>query len=384
MTAKRVFHIHTDTKFISDTSRFEGKYFENHIIIIAKESEWPVLKKLNYENIYLFDFSKRSLSGIVDLCNNSDLVVLYDLNWIKCKIALILSPAVKIAWRFFGHELYGREWQLYCSDSTLQATKSGKGHQVIKKLINGYSSIKHFIKWGPESGNLFVEGMKRVDYFMCFSQEEYDYLAGKWSNLPLLIRLSINHHPATDTINISDKGKTIIIGNNRSIYNNNLDVIDIIEDTGVGFRYKFLILFTYGEESGYSQKVRNSVKGREYYRLIEEFMTLDDFNLLYKKAAGAVFYGYRQMALGNIFAALEYGVKLYLKDINSISSWLRNNGIIISSTEDLSNDLLKGDILLTNEEIENNQKKWQMMLGSYTKHDFQKHVLSELNSAFKA
>ncbi|MRS05647.1 hypothetical protein EG832_20885, partial [bacterium] len=344
MEKKKVIHIHTDLKFISDARRFEGEQFDNHHIVIADSGNWSTLQESYGSEISLFEYSRKSLGRVIQLCKEYDLVIFYDLDNIKCKLALELPGSIKKAWRFFGYEIYSREPDLYYSQLTKESVRTGLV-QWFKTLINKKSTaLKSLIMWGYTPSSLFSEAIKRIDYFLSFSLEEYEYLKKRWANLPTFVRLSVDESYLTEKQANQIRNGSVIIGNNKSRYNNNLDVIRLIETTGNPFRYQFYLLSNYGTESDYSRKVAETIKDKEDYTIINDFMEADKFNDIYKCVSAAIFNGYRQMALGNVFTALKYGVKLYLNNHNTVMHWLLDNHIKISSVNDMSADLRGGNL----------------------------------------
>lgn len=367
----KAIHIHTDHKFISNTNRFEGNYFENVIVIIGNVNDYEGPFK---KSARLFDKSPKSVHKIIKLCAGADLVVLYDLDYMKCRIALGLPKKMPIAWRFFGHELYGRESQYYSTDLTKQAKLLNK---VQKKLtmMNIGNLIKARLNRGLFSRINFSEVVKRIDFFLCLSQEEYDHLLTRWPDLPVFLRFPIS--PYHDTVNeFFVKKKIIIIGNNRSYFNNHLDIIEVIEASEKRDQYQFVLLFNYGPETNYSNKVRNATSGKQYYKIIDNFMPLSEFKGLYKNVSAVVFNGYRQMAMANIFTAFQKGVKVYLNKKNITMQWLLNEGFIIYSIDDFAQDLENGNIILTEDAAKHNSEQLHKMTETYTFENFQNKFLT--------
>ncbi len=370
-----VYHIHTDLKFISGTARFEGKYFENQIIIIGDSNDYNGSYK---NNARWFNSSRESVLKIIEICTNADLVVLYDLDFIKCKIALGLPARTKIAWRFFGYELYNREAKLYSSTLTQQSLRLNKTQLIKKILPHIVNAIRSHLKWGFYPNANFAKAVNRINFFLGLSQEEYNYLLTRWPDLPAFVKLPVFLSDLSPEI-ISEfylKEKSIIVGNSRSFLNNNLDVIDIIDSSEKHNQYQFVLLFNYGMESNYSYKIRDAVRGKKYYKVINDFMTLDKLDNLYQIASAAIFNVYRQMALGNIFIALRSGVKLYLSNKNIITQWLRKEGFIIYSIDDLAKDLDSDNISLSIDEAKYNAEQLRKMVKAYTTDDFQRTLYS--------
>lgn len=375
---KKIVHIHTDLKFISDSNRFKCDIFENEIFIIGNSVN---LKDLPSDNISVFKYSPASIRKIINRCIGADLIVFYGLDTIKARIIKKLPGKMLVAWRFFGYELYSLDNNLSFSEKTLQTFLKRKDRKV-KSYIRIYSYMfKSFLLWGTFSETFYLSAIGRINFFLCHSKPEYDMLKSRWPDLPPFVRLpvSLKHRPV---VNSKSKEKLIIVGNNRSSYNNNLDIIEIIESSEKRKDYSFLILFNYGPESNYSRKVREAVNNKDYFTLVNDFMTFGEFEELYTKASAAVFNGYRQMALGNIFAALKYGVKLYLNERNIIKEWLCSSGIKIYSIEDLEHDLREGTVGLNAEETRENAENFKEMLDSYTSEDFQNKLIELLEESF--
>jgi len=368
----KTIHIHTDLKFISSTTKFEGKHFENHIVIIGNPDDY---NGPNKKNALFFTHTLKSVHNIIELCSGADLVVLYDLDFIKCKIALGLPTKTIIAWRFFGYELYREELKFYTSALTQKTLLLSKTQQIKKFQNRVFDSIKTHWEWGLFSKFDFEEVLNRISIFLCFSQKEYDHLLTRWPNLPIFVRLPIKPSPGI----VSDffqKEKYIIVGNNRSFFNNHLDVIEIIDAQEKQNQYQFVLLFNYGNESNYSYKVRDAVRGKEHFKVIDNFMPLDKLNELYRKTSAAVFNGYRQMALGNIFLSVQNGVKIYLNKKNHVMQYLISEGFIIYSIDELGQDLENGNISLSVDEAKHNAEQYLKMWRSYTFDDFQKALYS--------
>jgi len=363
----KVIHIHTDQKFVSDSNRFDGENFKNDILLIGE----PAYNlNLSEENITVFKYSPNSVNHIVNRCMDADLVVVYGLDLIKARIIFNLPKEIPVAWRFFGYELYRFDMKMSLSETTskyLEKSGTAKLKNFIKLSVK---SLKSYLRWGTCSDTFHLGAIRNIDYFLCFSKHEYDLLASKWTDLPEFVRLPLSRSYKPEEQEF-DKEKIVIIGNNRSSYNNNIDIIKLIESAENRSLYHFVLLFSYGEETNYSMKVREEVDNKPYYEVIDNFMTHDKFEGLYHNASAAVFNGYRQMALGNIFSALKNGVKIYLNDRNVVMEWLCSEGINIYPVSDLKKDIEENRITLTKFELNANAENFSKMIDSYTNTDFQ-------------
>jgi hypothetical protein len=363
-------HIHTDLKFIIETQKFEGQYFENQVVIINNQRSYSGPYK---ENAIFFNYAPQNVSRIVKLCEGADLVILYDLDIIKCQIALMLPEGLTIAWRFFGYELYKRNPTPYFSIATQNALALDRIQRLRKTLHSFITSVKMGLIWGYDSDSYFKEAISRIHIFLGVIREEYILLKDQLPELPVFVKIPMTHTNITESKS-SIKEKLVIVGNNRSPYNNHLDIIDIIDASSANVHYQFIMLFNYGPEGNYSRCVRKSAKGKKYYNIVENFMPFNELCDLYQRASAAIFNGYRQMALGNIFLAISYKVKLYLNDENPVTHWLKNQGFEVYPIKYLADDLVNGNLCLTDETGNHNYDLLTKIQDSYKTEDFQKDL----------
>lgn len=367
-------HLHSDFKFVSGTKRLEGEHFENTVIIITN-------KKDTYKGLYketAIFLTPRDLKKCIKYCEDADLVVVYDLDLFKSRVILKLPKNIKIAWRFFGYELYGKREDLFLSEKTRSYFESAP------KRINKLKKIFYNIKYGREPLNIFYQAVNRIDYMMALCTEEYDFLLKLWEDLPEFIQLCFGFTkreslklPET-AIKIKNQKRLVVVGNNRLMFNNHLDVIDLIDKSAKKSQYEFAILFNYGVENSYSEAVRQITEGKEYFHLIEDFMSLEEFGVFYQRISALVLNGYRQMAVGNIFSALKTGTKIYLNEKNVFIDWMRNEGFYVYTMEDFEEDLKNDNLFLDKEKAQKNLDLYVRLPEKYWIEDFQNEVYDKM------
>jgi hypothetical protein len=378
----KIIHIHTDYKFIwSSLSSFEGNFFDNTVVILEKKVPYKGLRK---KNTLIFNFSdkQKCLTAVIDSCSTADLVILYDLDFMKSMIACALPKNKKVAWRFFGYELYSKRTDIFLSNKSLLASKS-KYPNIINHSFKIIKNIYHLIKHRGTPSSMFNAAVNRIDYFFALSQEEYDLLCIYWSNLPEFLKLpngkfDIDIEALSSNFNGKVGNRSVIIGNNRSSYNNHLEVIDIIDKNPNKLNYNFQLLFNYGDNGIYQEKVRRVVKKKEYIILIEDFIASEEFNVFYQKIIALVINGYRQMAVGNIMLALKNGVKVYLNKRNAHLNFLQNEGFYIFTMEDFENDLTNDNLFLDYETAKKNLIQLNLLSKKYNISDFQNSLYGKL------
>ncbi|MFW6275714.1 MAG: hypothetical protein ACOC2M_03675 [bacterium] len=359
----KTIHIYTGHTFIRNSNRFEGDLFENTIIIFSeKRTESKPGKK-----IIQLDGSKNDIEEVIDICQKAELVVLYDLDQVKIKIALSLPEHIKIAWRFFGHELYNRQRLKYLSKTT-QRTLGAK---------------LFFLKiWEKKNIIPFKKALTRINFFLGLSEAEYILLVNNWGRLPKYIQLSfssidLNASSINFKPKIGESFPLILVGNSKAMYNNHIDIIRLIDQEPNCQQFNFTLLFNYGLEKYYTKKIRNLTRGKNYFHLIEEFMSLDEFNKLYERASAVVINSYRQMAMGNIFTAFKKGVKVYLNEKNLMMHWLKEEGFKVFSIIDFQHDLQVNNLSLNEDSALHNFLQLKKLSEKYPIEKFQKTLYAE-------
>jgi len=358
---KRIYHIHTDQKFLHDSRRFDDSRFENKIIFLTKDRSF---KPQTNDDIIYIENKKKNLPRLLSLLKDSHIVVLYDLCATKKRIINLLPSNIKIIWRFFGYEYYSTKPNLIFSKKTIHSIFQNNDQGIVKY----FKKLSDYIKFWYEIFNnkLTLSVVGRIDYILLFSHEEYIFLKNHWK-VPKYLQMNLTYN-LTDEALVKDKENNIILGNSKNAANNHLDIIDIIRSNNIN--YSFTMFFSYGREGNYTTTIREKIKSIKNFTVIEEFLSKSEFESIYLNSSSLVINSYRQMALGNIIMAIKYGLKIYLNDKNIIKSWLENNGILVYSVYDFQNDLINNNLKLSQEQMKNNITNFMKLSASYTKKDF--------------
>lgn len=380
MNKVEVVHIHTDTKFLSGTSLFDGPFFNNKVFLVDQENSY----KEFFDREGLVVVKPEELNRIITIAKKADVVVVYELDFIKTRIVLALPRETKIIWRFFGYELYSKKKKDYVSASSYKYDeweRSIEQERVWKKIIkNGY----YRLRYGNHPEKIFQRAVKRIDFMLALYQEEYDEISTYWSYLPTFVK--IPHKKRTDTDFLQDLSmkslgeKKIVLGNGRNSYNNHLDILQMVEESSRAADYAFKLLFNYGSLGDYTQAVRKFVENKSHYELLEEFIAPDEFRGFYQDISALVINSYRQLAGGNILLAIENGTKVYLNAKNSYYKWLQNEGFLIFTIDDFQADLETGELSLTPDSARYNQERLRELGNKYSKENFQRTLYKQLTA----
>lgn len=348
---KKIFHIHSDPKFLHDINRYSNENFSNVLIVIGEKANY---RKEYHDNALFFLPTNNNLEKIKNLCENADLVIINDLNSFKAKLVLLLPNNIKIGWRFFGYELYSKKKYSFLSSKSRRLFWNEREliYKLYKQQIKDYLQMNGLPILGIKTS--FIKAIERINFINCICEEEYYFIKKLYPHIsiPLLVKLSLSKQTSSYDLD-NQKFNTIILGNSRDSYNNHIDLLNAIQKSSASYG-SFKMLFSYGIEDFYTKKIREIASTINNVEVIEEFMNLEDFHLLYKSSKTFVHNSYRQMALGNIFIALRNGVKVYLAEQNILKGWLLKNGILIFSVNDFIRDYENNNIELTKEQIKNN------------------------------
>lgn len=358
----KIAHIHVDIKFLHDSKKYIYSEFENLDIIITDDT-------VENFNGLIFNESKDSLESILKILNNYDLVIFVNLTGFGKKIIKSLPKDIKIFWRFFGYELYAQRLDQMLSEKSIVASKTD--YQNNANILR---------RWGSHIKLKFINKklFKRIDRILLFSEEEYFYLKKYWKDLPEFLRL-----PIVNDFNYKnyEKKNIVIVGNSRSIFNNHLDIIEIINQNSINnfINYKFFL--SYGPKKNYFKFLIETIKDNKNFIVVDDFLSIEEYENIYKEASALVINANRQMALNNIFTALKYNCKVYLNDINSTKQWLLNKGIKIYDMQELALDIRNNNLRLSDEIAINNIENLKLLKNKYSQCDYCIEISKILNNA---
>jgi hypothetical protein len=375
-----VAHIHSDKKFLQLGDAFFSAEFNNKLIFIGDKIDTTGKFK---NDIHFFEKNKKSVAKIIGACQDIDLVIFYSIDEIVIKIILELPKKYKIGWRFFGFELYARNREKYITNTTQAIIDEGNMLNNSGFIYGAKSKLRFILKLYQK--HLFLKAISRCNLFFGLYEEEYLMLKKEYPNLPHFIPVSLNMD-FLQTKSLSDvkKEKYILVGNNRNLWNNHLDILEIIKRNKNGGDYKAKLLLNYGNRGYYYKKLMQFASSIEDVELIEEFMSMEDFDKLYLKCAALVINSKRQMAGNNIRKALEHGTKVYLNTANSFYDYLKNNNFIVYNIQEFESDFLTGNLLLDKESAQHNFNQLIELTKKNSDKIFRNNVLKFLESAIKS
>lgn len=367
----KIVHIYSDAKFVSEVNKYKSEQIVNRVIFIGEK--YNVLPTDFNEDAIFFPPRMQQLPDIVQACSGADLVVINELDSFKAFIALQIPQNTKIAWRFYGYELYSKVRNRVISNETYKILKKDEPPPSI------IGSIKTKLFKGLLPLSPFYRAIIRCNYFLGVFEEEYKLLKSWGFSLPKFVRIPLRHQPDLVQFNAIEKQPTVIVGNSRSYYNNHIDILRMFQNTVNTENITLKLFFNYGPDLGYADFIRTEARKMQDIHIVENFLPRQVFETIYNEAAALVINSYRQMALGNIFTAVRSGTKIYLSTKNITRSWLTDNNITTYSVEqDLLNDYKTGNVFLKEEDAVKNINSLNNMTAQYTFTDFQDTLTASL------
>ncbi|MFA5713990.1 MAG: hypothetical protein WC960_07465 [Bacteroidales bacterium] len=370
-----VAHLHSDYKFVKESLTYDEALFANRTIILEGEESYRGPFR---ESAHFLKANRDSIPKIKRLCSDADIVVLYSLTHLMALIALALPSTTTIIWRFFGFELYSRSIERVTTESTQRYLRKGWPKWLYRSRNRLKKVTKKVIGWrGAEE--LFFEAVKRINYVEMLSSEEHSYLKGLFPTLPHFIQLPYLYREQEQpdlALKLSEKRPIVVVGNSRSYFNNHFDIINTIEKHPKKENYLFTLLLNYAEKTKYYRDLVETISTKSHYKIEEQFISPESFQSYYRGVSALVLNGMRQMAVDNIFIAIRDGVKIYLNSENLYYQFLINEGFIIFTTNELSQDLTSGNITLTQSEIDQNRESYRGVTEKYSVERFNREIIA--------
>lgn len=359
----RFLHIHSDQKFIHNTElSFKNPEFENTIVYFGKLD-------VSFEgNIICLDYNYKNFEKVANIAKNYDAIVFYSMCLQHAIICNKLPSKIIVFWRFFGAELYPYLYKEMLSRESLNYVKNNYMHRIL-------SITKHLLIDHMTADQIFWKAVNRCNYMICLSDYEYHYLKEKFTILPDYI--NVPYQPISNDFIYPKDGKTIIVGHSKDIYGNHLEVLYQINRNSCRDEYFYYLPFSYAEYSkSYSREVESVVSIWPTANVIKNFISFEEYTKILQNSSAIVSNTYRQMAMGNVFLAFNYGIKVYMNPKNVMYQWLIDNGFYVFTIDQLLHDMGNKEISLTKGQMKENQLAFNRLSSKFSVESFCKLLLT--------
>lgn len=317
-----IVHMFPKSQFAEGFISFIRNHFDTkkHKVILYTNQRFELPTEL-YELEFVTDYDEKSLFWLYKELNGADKIIIHNLSmtfYVMLMIYLIPGIAKKATWLVWGGDLY-----CYRNRS--------------KRVMD-----------------IFVEHMRKVivsrlPYIATLTIGDYQ-LARKWyktnaknvrinycdeNEISILKDVQDMNLQKSDTINI-------LLGNSATESNCHIDMLDVLSK----FRNENICIYvplSYGNME-YAKKVKmygSKVFGNKIV-YIEKFMERREYFSLLARMQVAIFNHDRQQALGNIFAMLYLGKKVYLRQGTAMWNEIKDVWKYhVFSTKEIENETLQ-------------------------------------------
>jgi len=355
-----ILHLLTDDKFADYTiNQFSKPEKESTFLLICEDENCEIKYIKNKNRLLILSLYTVEYNQFIENLHQFAAIVTHGLfyPWQE-KIILSAPSTVKIAWVFWGGEIYGRSEFRY----TFFAPKT--------KILYWLKQIKRLIKGSiSKNKSFFVEYdiYKRINFCLTDEHEEFEFV-NKYTHSNME-ELWYNYYSIEETlgelINETINSTNILIGNSCTLENNHVDVFKKLTKFDIG-NSKLIVPLSYGEDwlKTIIVKKGKMLFGNSFLPLMD-FMKRDSYNQYLLSCSIVVMNQYRPQAQGNIITSLWLGAKLYLSKKSIAYTYFKRIGICFFSIED---DLVPSNVEalepLNKDKVEINR---QVLLHEYGK-----------------
>lgn len=362
-----ILHFLTDDKFADYAiDQFSAFAASSEFIVVVPKGELKYIK--NEDKVIRIDWNSIEKNNILDKLSEYTGIVLHGLFMPWQEEILNYATNQKIAWMFWGGEIYGRPEVR----KLFLAPKS--------KFLLWLYTLKNRLK-GKKNDTYYLpkECYFKIDYCLTDMKNEFDFAKNLMHNQMDMIWY--NYYSIEDTVGtLIDKrctGNDIFLGNSCTIENNHLETFSLIKKLNIQGR-RIITPLSYG-----SQWLRNFLikKGNAYFKdnfhPLVDFMPREAYNSLMLNCGVMIMNHYRPQAQGNIITGLWLGMRVFLSKKNMAYQYFKDNGILIYTIED---DFKQVELKpLSEEELQHNRS---ILYNLYSKESMlkaTKNVIDKLN-----
>lgn len=330
-----IVHIIDDEKFLNKALRlFEDIFPGQNVFLVGvgpSSKEGVYSGVIRADNVFcLKTNSKEYNNTFKTLVVEADLLFFHNLyKDYKLKLRPYIPNNTKVAWYFWGAELYGLNNKV---NNLMPLTSSAYKrslplHLYLRKQI--LAKLKKVYTW-----YLFKKILKsKVDYILTNITEDIELLneySTNSSKRGWFTYFSFDHN--LQKASNSNK-QHILVGNSSSETNNHFDAFELLSTKNITDKVIYIPL-NYGEALYRDIVIEKAYSlFNEQASPIIEFLTLEEYNSIINSCAVLIMNHKRQQAFNTIMLAIAAGCKVFLREENTIYSCLKREGFRIFSIQ---------------------------------------------------
>lgn len=321
-----ILHFLSDDKF-SDyvVEQFSEPEMQSEFVLMSASEKMAYFQHTECVTI-INPHKSGSMEKLIGALHNYSAIVLHGLFYPWCEIVLRYVPdSVKVAWVFWGGEVYGRK--------EFGKTFLSKQSRKILWLRN----VKLLLKNKKRTAQYEIprEMFRRIDYCLTDIHEDFEFVnAYAKSDMK---EVWYNYYSVDETIGgLRDQfveGDNILVGNSCTLMCNHLDGFKaarkiLYEDSEI------VVPLSYGESwlRNLLLKKGRRMFGNRFYPLVD-FMPRDEYNRIIKSCSVVIMPHYRPQAFGNLLTALWLGSRVYMSEKSLLYAFFKRIGVKVFSIE---------------------------------------------------
>jgi len=369
-----ILHLFFDDKFADYAiQQFQEIDNSSHfVVVLDNETEIKHIKQT--DKIELVVFNSTEYHDLLMHLSAYSAIVVHGLFFPWQEQIILSAPEnIKIAWVFWGGEIYSREElkKKYLSTLSKFILFLKKTKDLRKNLI--HNTKKYF----PNKGTF-----KRINYCLTDVEEDFDLVKSKFN--PDMLALWYNYYSIEETTGelrfLQTNGKNILIGNSGTLENNHLNAFLKLRKFNLNHS-KIIVPLSYGESwiIRLLEKI-GSFLFKDKFLPLAQFIERNEYSKILLSCSIVIMPHYRPQAMGNILTTLWLGSKVYLSNRNPLSAYFKKLGIHIFSIEnDLNPSNRKALLPLEKEKVEQNRKILLQQYGMENMLEKTKIIVNTLN-----
>jgi hypothetical protein len=278
----------------------------------------------------------QAVFGIVPLVRSCDVLVVHSLNPVWFSLIKIMNKRVRIIWLGWGYDYYDiiakNKNKLFLPLTCSLISKE------YKPRLGFFSRFKAFVKRLVMLSKNSV--ISNVDIFSPVLPIEYLLVRENFLQKDFPVQAVWNYGNLEDDLirgfeGFSVCGDNILVGNSATAANNHLDSFEIIAKLSLDGR-KIITPLSYGCDN-YRRIINyhGDLMFGDKFNSLEHFMPISDYIETIRSCGFVVMNHLRQQAVGNIIIMLYLGAKVFLNVKCPTFRFLKENGAIIFSIDEL-------------------------------------------------
>ena len=344
-----ILHLLTDEQFTDYAiQQFSAPEMESEFVLIPSNHEnWSV--KLIDKCSIIWPESPE-FEDLLNRLGQYTGIMLHGMFWAKWQTALLerVPKHVKVAWYFWGGEIYGRHDIKSCSKAP------------ITNILSVFHRHKHASKSKDITWEIPLKLYSRVDFCLTGEQEEYEFAKQfTGGNFEYIWYTCYSLEETIGSLmNSRCVGNNIWIGNSAAAGNNHLDIIWYLWKKGILREFvgdKVIVPLSYGEPwiRNLIKRIGKMVFGKRLHAL-ETYIPRNEYNALMLSCSTMIIGYWQPAAQGNIITALWLGMRVYLSEKSIAFKFFKRIGAQIYSIE---SDLKKYQFTPLSEEVRAENRK---------------------------